>query len=500
MTENTPVRSRSQDDHLNHIPVHVVWELTLACNLKCKHCGSRAGKIRPDELSTEDCLEIVEGLARLGTREVTLIGGEAFLKSDWTRIIRALRDHDIYCGLQTGGWAFNAKRLEAALDAGLQGLGVSIDGLAELHDNVRGVKGSFDMALDVLKRARAAGLNGSVNTQIGPATIPQLRELMYTIVAAGAEQWQLQLTVAMGNAVDNDELLLQPHQLDTLFPLLAELFDEGNEMGLTMVIGNNIGYFGPYEYKLRNITGVNIHWTGCSAGQTVIGIEADGAVKGCPSLPTNGYTGGNVKDLSIEEIWTKSPEIHFGRLRSRDSLWGFCKTCYYADVCKAGCTWTSHSLLGRPGNNPYCHYRVSELKKDGLRERIQKVEEAGCGSFDIGRFELILEEIPADPSQAKGRQISTSEDQIHDLLVKPISGMEGEKSPEFGKVPDLMEQCRSCNQFLLHNEKDCPHCGADTEIAKTDYEISLEKRKEAINLLEKVFSEFPIEEMGMDDE
>ena len=56
-----------------------VWEITLACNLKCQHCGSRAGKRRPDELSTEECLDVVDQLARLGTREVTLIGGEAFL-------------------------------------------------------------------------------------------------------------------------------------------------------------------------------------------------------------------------------------------------------------------------------------------------------------------------------------------------------------------------------------------------------------------------------------
>ena len=59
MKENTPARQRTANDYRQHVPVHVVWEITLACNLKCKHCGSRAGKIRPDEVSTEDCLEVV---------------------------------------------------------------------------------------------------------------------------------------------------------------------------------------------------------------------------------------------------------------------------------------------------------------------------------------------------------------------------------------------------------------------------------------------------------
>ena len=492
MEDTLPARSLKNEDYWDHTPVHVVWELTLACNLKCKHCGSRAGKIRPDEVSTEDCLEIVESLARLGTREISLIGGEAFLKKDWTSIIRAIRKHDIYCGLQTGGWAFNEKRLNDAVEAGLQGLGVSIDGLASLHDSVRGVKGSFDMAIDVVKRAREAGINASVNTQIGPETIPQLRELMYTIAAAGAQQWQIQITVAMGNAVDNNELLLQPYQLDILFPLLAKLKDEASEMGLLLGAGNNVGYFGPYEHKLRDITGESKHWTGCAAGQQVMGIEADGVVKGCPSLPTKEYTGGNVKDLSIEDIWNNSPEIHFGRLRSRDSLWGFCKTCYYAEVCKAGCTWTSHSLLGRPGNNPYCHYRVSELKKEGKRERIEKLEEAGCGSFDIGRFKLILEEIPEDPSALTGKVISTSEDEINELIKLPISGMEGKRAPEVGKVPDLGELCYACNQFILYKEKTCPHCDADTEKAKQEYLDQQEKKQGAINYLEGIFNKFSV--------
>lgn len=437
-------------------------------------------KKRPDEVTTEDCLEIVESIARLGTREITLIGGEAFLKKDWTSIIKAIRKHGIYCGLQTGGWAFNEKRLNDAVDSGLQGLGVSIYGLATFHDSVRGVKGSFEMAIDVLKRARKAGISASVNTQIGPATIPQLRELMYMIAAAGAQQWQIQLTVAMGNAVDNDELLFQPYQLDILFPLLSNLYDEASEMGLAMTVGNNVGYFGPYEYKLRDITGESKHWTGCSAGQQVMGIEADGVVKGCPSLPTKEYTGGNVKDLSIEDIWTKSPEIHFGRLRSRDSLWGFCKTCYYAEVCKAGCTWTSHSLLGRPGNNPYCHYRVIELKKEGLRERIEKVEEAGCGSFDIGRFKLIMEEIPDDPNALIGKEISNSEDQINDLLSLSISGMEGESAPEVGKLPDLGEICHSCNQFILYEEEICPHCNSGMAVSNQLLEEQMKKKEDAI--------------------
>jgi Y-X(10)_GDL-associated radical SAM protein len=470
---------RTDSDFVRQVPVHVVWELTLACNLRCQHCGSRAGKRRPGELSTPEALEVVESLARLGTREVTLIGGEAYLRKDWTDIVRAVTGHGMYCAIQTGGWAFTPKRLEEGMAAGLRGVGVSIDGDRELHDRVRGVAGAWDNALSVLRRARDAGVNRSVNTQIGAETIPHLRELMHTVIDAGAQQWQIQLTVAMGNAVDHPELLLQPYRLRELMPLLADLCDEGARRNFTMIVGNNVGYYGPYEHRLRAVLDEGVHWGGCSAGQTVIGLEADGTVKGCPSLPTRGYAGGNVRELSVEEIWNHAPEMHFGRLRGKDDLWGFCRGCYYADVCRAGCTWTSHSLLGRPGNNPYCHHRVETLAKDGLRERIRKVEDAPGASFAIGRFEVITEEIPADGSDAPGRVVETTDRVLVQLMKKPIAGMDRGTPPDQGRVPPHLELCRACRRHIYAHETACPHCGANVAEAQARYDAE-RARTEAV--------------------
>ena len=234
----SPPRYLTDHDFKNYIPVHVVWEITLACDLKCLHCGSRAGKKRPGELSTSECLEVVDSLAGLGTREITLIGGEAYLRRDWLQIIRRICDHGIYVATQTGGHNFNPKRLSQAVEAGLGGLGVSLDGLEPLHDKLRNVPGSFKRAVDTLHRAHEAGLNVSVNTQIGSEVIPQLPELMDLVIRLGAKQWQIQITVAMGNAVDHPELLLQPYRVLELMPVLAKLYKEGAERGLLLVMGN----------------------------------------------------------------------------------------------------------------------------------------------------------------------------------------------------------------------------------------------------------------------
>src|SRR5678816_2487440 len=59
-------------------PIHAVWETALKCDRACRHCGSRAGRARPDELTTEECVDLIKQLAGIGTREVAIIGGEAY--------------------------------------------------------------------------------------------------------------------------------------------------------------------------------------------------------------------------------------------------------------------------------------------------------------------------------------------------------------------------------------------------------------------------------------
>ena len=467
-------RTRTENDYRSFVPVHVVWEITLACDLKCLHCGSRAGKKRPSELTTEECMRVVEHLANLGTREISLIGGEAYLRRDWTEIVRAIRKRDIYCAIQTGGRNLTPKRLAAAVDAGLQGVGVSLDGLRPLHDKVRGVPGSFDCAVDTLKRVRTAGLNFSVNTQIGADTIADLPALMRLLIELGVKQWQIQLTVAMGNAADNDALLLQPYRLSELMPLLADLHSEGSKYGLLLIPGNNIGYFGPYEHLWRGFGDERLHWSGCSAGHTALALEANGTVKGCPSLATVGFSGGNVRDIDIADIWNSSEEIHFGRLRSVDELWGFCRSCYYSDVCRGGCTWTAHSLLGRPGNNPYCHYRVRELEKRGLRERIRKRREAAQAPFAVGEFELITE-TAVEPDNEPGKPVS-SVSTIFSLVQLSKKTADDKSSSRDGRVPPRLDICRGCDEYIWPGEQICPHCGSDIQEQAQAYAVDQGRR------------------------
>jgi radical SAM protein with 4Fe4S-binding SPASM domain len=387
-----PLADEARPIDQRHRPIYVVWELTLACDLACRHCGSRAGRDRPDELTTAQALDLAEQIADLGAKEVTVIGGEAYLHPDWLDIVRALRKRGVIVGMTSGGRGLTPELVARAKEAGLMGVSISIDGDEETHDRLRGVQGSYRSAFEALRACREQGLRTSCNTQINRLSVPLMDKILDAIAAAGVTSWQVQLTGPIGRAADEPDILLQPYDLLEVFPRLAALKQRAEAMGVQIWPSNNVGYFGPYESILRGRS-YRGHGGACGAGRVSMGIEANGAIKGCPSLPSLSYTGGNIRDASLKDIWEKSDALRFTRTRTREDLWGFCKGCYYADECVGGCNWMTHTTLGKPGNNPYCHHRALEMDRAGKRERVVPVSAAPGQPFDHGVFEIIVEDL-----------------------------------------------------------------------------------------------------------
>jgi MoaA/NifB/PqqE/SkfB family radical SAM enzyme len=283
-----PVLSPSRPIDRATRPIYAVWEVTLRCDLACRHCGSRAGKGRPDELTTAEALDLVDQLHDLGVREISLIGGEVYLRDDWTTIARAIVDKGITCGIVTGGRSFDRARAQAAKDAGVGAVSVSVDGLEASHDRLRGASGSFRAALAALEHLEAVGLQRSTNTQINRWNLHDIPAVLEEVAARGIHAWQIQFTVAMARAADHPSMLLQPYQLLEVMPMIARLKARADELGVRIWSGNNVGYYGPYEKLLYEGTTTGHHLS-CGAGSSSLGIEANGDIKGCPSLPTADY-------------------------------------------------------------------------------------------------------------------------------------------------------------------------------------------------------------------
>lgn len=391
-------------------PAYVVWELTLRCDHACTHCGSRASAARKDELTTTEALRVAAELAELGAREVVLIGGEAYLHEGFLEVAARLRDLGVQVVMTTGGRGINAELALQMAQVGIARVSISLDGVRETHDLMRNLRGSFETGLAALGHLRRAGIKVSTNTNVNRLNQADLEALYEILQAAGVTSWQIQLTTPLGRAADRPQMVLQPYDLLELFPRIARLKERGFGEGLLITPGNNLGYFGPEEGLLRSTRASDQdHFQGCQAGRFVMGIESHGAVKGCPSLQSAHYVGGNVREQALERIWNEAPELAFTRERTTADLWGYCASCPFAKTCLGGCSFTAHALLGRPGNNPYCHFRAREHQQRGLKERLVQAEVAPGQPFDNGRFEIVVEPFESpepEPPQTRQQLVS----------------------------------------------------------------------------------------------
>lgn len=356
-------------------PRVAVWELTLRCNLSCQHCGSRAGKPRPDELSLAEALKLCEELAALKCRFVTLGGGEPLLRKDWPLIAEKLVELGITVGMISNGLGWTEQVAHTAKTVGLETVAFSVDGFEESHDFLRHSKGLFQKVLEDIAIAKKHGLTVSVVTTVYNRNLHELEALRELLNQHGVERWQIQLGTPTGNFSDHRELALEPRDMLDLVPRIAAMCRDGK---LPRVYpGHDVGYFGDPEERLRDPKDPIPFWTGCPAGCSIIGIESNGNIKGCLSLPSaaNGedrFVEGNIRNEPLAEIWRRKGAFAYNREFSLEQLGGFCRTCDYAEVCRGGCTWTSFSQNSMLKDNAHCYWRqlqesVGSTAKDAVR-------------------------------------------------------------------------------------------------------------------------------------
>jgi radical SAM protein with 4Fe4S-binding SPASM domain len=93
----------------------------------------------------------------------------------------------------------------------------------------------------------------------------------------------------------------------------------------------------------------------------VLGIESNGNVKGCLSLPSSrhgesAYVEGNLRTRSLRDIWKRKGGFAYNREFRLDDLKGFCRVCRYGDICRGGCTWKRHGQIDQTAGDIYCFY------------------------------------------------------------------------------------------------------------------------------------------------
>jgi radical SAM protein with 4Fe4S-binding SPASM domain len=336
-----------------YIPEFCVWELTLECNMKCKHCGSRAGKARGNELTVDECLDVAEQLVDVGCEQVTFIGGEVFLFNRWEKIARKLSDSDIYVNLITNGFLLGDEQIAQIKYAKLTNVGISLDGMENNHNNMRNVNTSFKKVMEAFDIFKREDIPVAVVTSLVDSNFDDLGPMYDLLVEKDINLWQIQIVTPMGNMAEKRNLILDPVKIPLITKFIREKRDE-QKIGI--YAGDDIGYFDENELYLRGKLGTICEWSGCQAGLRVVGIDSVGNVKGCESLYSDEFIEGNLHEESLSQIWYKEGNFAYNRNFDTSMLTGSCKDCDKGAICRGGCRGSCYFTTDSKFENPYCCY------------------------------------------------------------------------------------------------------------------------------------------------
>lgn len=324
-----------------------VWEFTLACNLRCSHCVSSAGTARGGELDVRECYSLCEQLADLHCEDVTLMGGEPFLRNDCYSVARCAQQLGMRVSFVSNGTVLDGL-MDDLVRIGPRVVGISLDGMRESHERIRG-PGTWEKAKSAILRLLGAGIPVTVITTVSKINFRDLPEMKDLLLGTGAN-WQIQVAMPFGNFRREDMLSKEEFYATALFISKARVTNEFDD--LPVVGAHCYGYFSKVLPGCR--------WDGCQAGISVLGITSDGGVTGCLSLGNDRFIEGNVRQRSLREIWDDPRSFAYNRVPEQLLPGENCQGCVNEPRCGGGCSSVSYSLTGKFHNDPYCFHAIEK--------------------------------------------------------------------------------------------------------------------------------------------
>lgn len=377
-------------------PRLIFWETTAGCNLRCIHCRriTVADQLLPQDLDTDEALDMIDQISALGRPILVLSGGEPLFRPDIFEIARYATDSNLIVALATNGTMIDAGVAAKIKASGIRRVSVSFDGAdAATHDHFRGA-GAFDAALRGIEHLRAAGVPTQINTTVARHNVDQMPATLELARSLGSVALHLFLLVPVGCGVE----IADDHQITSTEyeEVLNWMYDAEMESDIELKATCAPHYFrivrqrqaeerrqgiirqGPQSMRRQRHTGagnnaqhghghssraahpggqpaLNTMTKGCLAGTGVAFISHRGEVFPCGYLPVEA---GNVRRDSFAAIWQDSPL--FNQLRDPDLLSGKCGVCEFKRVC-SGCRARAYGMTGDIlGEEPFCTYQPRE--------------------------------------------------------------------------------------------------------------------------------------------
>ncbi len=330
----------------------------MACNMRCKHCGSLCSTALPGELTTLEGFKFIDMCKDIGLRWISLSGGEPFCRRDILLLLKYLYRCKIPANIISNGWLVSEDIVKELSFIRPLRVMISIDGPKNIHDSIR-KSGSFERAMGSFKLFKKYGVMCGCITTLTKANVDYLEDVYRSLLDAGVQCWQFQLGMPMGNLAKNKEMLLYPEDLPRV---IDYFYKKSLEDRIEIYPTDCIGYYNEkVDEMLKKVYRLDFapRFTGCNAGKHGFGLLHNGDVIGCTSIRDREYIEGNIKEKSLRDIWEDPNSFAWNRKFSRSHLRGECANCEHADECLGGCADVRLTTKGSfDSENEYCTYNL----------------------------------------------------------------------------------------------------------------------------------------------
>jgi len=370
-------------------PFLVIWEMTQACALACRHCRASARPQRdPLELTTEEGQRIIRETAEMGTPILVFSGGDPVNRPDLLDLIRYAKTHRLRAAtIPAATDCLTPELVRSLKDAGLDQMALSLDfPRAELHDAFRGVPGAFAKTMAAVEWAREDGLALQINTTLCGDTAPYLEEMADFVQSLGIVFWEVFFLVPVGRGQALTGL--SASECERLFETIYGVQKKRDFVVKVTEAPHYRRHVAQRERRIAREPGrpqglvampsiltqsegpghtVGLAPRGVNAGNGFLFVSHRGEIFPSGFLP---LAAGNVRQHGLADVYRTSDL--FTRLRNPDLLKGRCGRCEYRDIC-GGSRSRALALTGDPfETDPWCAY---EPVADAVRMRA-----AGAGA------------------------------------------------------------------------------------------------------------------------
>ncbi len=348
-------------------PLMFYYEVTLACDLVCKHCRASAQEEPdPGELSTGDARRLIEQIASFERKpHLVLTGGDPLKRPDLTELISTAVSSGLQVALTPSATPLATyEAFERVRDAGVGHLGISLDGVdAATHDAFRGFDGSFERTMEMLDNARKLELPVQLNTTLTRRNFDQLDGIAELLAERSIAMWSVFFLVPVGRGVEEERI--RPEEYEIAFerlwhhsrtkPFGVKTTEAPHyrryvlEAGGHPLSGPAARPGDPSAYQGHRAP------LGVTDGKGVMFVNHKGEIFPAGFLP---LCCGRFPEDSVVDIYQNHPT--FRSLQDPEQLKGNCGRCEYRYVC-GGSRARAYTVFGDPlATEPDCVYQPTD--------------------------------------------------------------------------------------------------------------------------------------------